>query len=400
MELESKLRKKVKKKLIIAAIPIVIVIFMLSLTFGAIALMGSGSESVQNLVDFKISGKLLEKALEYEEQLYTLRQSNNNIPELQFSDLVLYGILNSENYEEYETDVLGQAFELAKQGINPLEGNADSEIKKIVDNVTKSFVGQMEKLTTKVVQGKVKIKKPVKQTVKVKKFVKEIVKVPMKYYDPETLEPIIVYIDEEVTKEIEVEEEQIIEVEVEEDGETTIEEWSQDRGLRIVYPIPNGYKSTGNNDFGAGRSYGGKRSHEGNDIIADKGTPIVAIETGTIENIGWNELGGWRIGIRSLDGNKYYYYAHMEKYADGMKKGMKINAGQLIGFVGDSGYGPEGTTGMFVPHLHFQLGVKGIEGDEDYYIDPYQILKFLESHKVDVNKAENGSLKSTMEIRY
>ena len=51
-------------------------------------------------------------------------------------------------------------------------------------------------------------------------------------------------------------------------------------------------------DFGTGRSYGFARKHLGNDLLGSMGTPIVAVESGTVEALGWNQYGGWRIGIR------------------------------------------------------------------------------------------------------
>ena len=72
--------------------------------------------------------------------------------------------------------------------------------------------------------------------------------------------------------------------------------------------------------------------------------------------MGWLELGGYRIGIRS-SGGIYYYYAHMESYAEDLQEGSEVFAGQFLGFVGDSGYGAEGTTGQFVVHLHLGIYV-------------------------------------------
>jgi len=144
-----------------------------------------------------------------------------------------------------------------------------------------------------------------------------------------------------------------------------------------------------NNDFGDDRSYNNKKSsHDGNDIIAVGGTPICAVEDGNIENVGWNEMGGYRIGIRSLDGKKYYYYAHMlvsHPYAKNFQKGDYVAAGDVIGFVGASGYGAEGTTGQFIEHLHYGLQIKYdlgqlIQGQTpEYWVDPNPLLKFLEA---------------------
>lgn len=78
--------------------------------------------------------------------------------------------------------------------------------------------------------------------------------------------------------------------------------------------------------------------------------PVISISDGMITNLGWLEKGGYRIGITSPSG-VYYYYAHLESYAE-IKEGDQVQAGEMLGFMGDSGYGEEGTTGQFPVHLH------------------------------------------------
>ena len=113
-----------------------------------------------------------------------------------------------------------------------------------------------------------------------------------------------------------------------------------------------------------------ERLHEGIDIICDEGTPIRAVCAGVIERIGWNTLGGWRIGIRGDDGI-YYYYAHMSKYARNMRVGAKIKRQQIIGYVGSTGYGPEGTDNIMIPHLHFGMYD---DADRSHAVNPYPFL--------------------------
>ena len=72
--------------------------------------------------------------------------------------------------------------------------------------------------------------------------------------------------------------------------------------------------------------------------------------------MGWLTLGGYRIGIRSENG-VYYYYAHLSSYSDDLKTGDYVTAGQMLGFMGDTGYGEEGTTGKFPVHLHVGIYV-------------------------------------------
>ncbi len=131
------------------------------------------------------------------------------------------------------------------------------------------------------------------------------------------------------------------------------------------------------------RTYGGDRKHEGTDLMTatnERGIyPVVSMTDGTIEQLGWLKLGGWRIGIRSASGI-YYYYAHLESYAEDLTEGVAVRAGQFLGFAGDSGYGTEGTTGQFAVHLHVGIYVPGGNGDEA--VNPYPYLKKLECNKI------------------
>ena len=138
------------------------------------------------------------------------------------------------------------------------------------------------------------------------------------------------------------------------------------------------------NTWQAERTYGGKRKHEGCDLIPEKEEsgyyPVISMTDGTVERAGWLEKGGWRIGIRSDNGN-YYYYAHLESYVGDWKEGDQVQAGDLLGYMGDSGYGPEGTTGQFPVHLHVGIYMPlGVE--DELAINPYWMLKYLEEKKV------------------
>lgn len=130
----------------------------------------------------------------------------------------------------------------------------------------------------------------------------------------------------------------------------------------------------------ADRTFGGERQHEGCDIMMSENQrgiyPVVSMTDGVIENIGWLKLGGYRIGIRSGSG-AYYYYAHMESYAENLEQGMTVEAGEFLGFAGDSGYGSEGTTGQFAVHLHVGIYIPDSEGN-DCAINPYPFLQYLE----------------------
>ncbi len=130
------------------------------------------------------------------------------------------------------------------------------------------------------------------------------------------------------------------------------------------------------------RNYKGTSGHEGTDIMASKNErgiyPIVSMTDGVITNLGWLEKGGYRIGITSPFG-VYLYYAHLESYA-GIEEGDTVRAGQLLGFMGDSGYGEEGTVGQFDVHLH--LGIYCWDSGEEISVNPYYVLLYLEDKKL------------------
>lgn len=134
--------------------------------------------------------------------------------------------------------------------------------------------------------------------------------------------------------------------------------------------------------WGDSRTYGGQRLHEGTDIMAtidETGLyPVISITDGIVTKKGWLEQGGYRIGITSESG-VYFYYAHLESYSN-LEIGDSVMGGQLLGYMGDSGYGEEGTTGMFPVHLH--MGVYLSIENEEVSINPYWILEFLERNKL------------------
>ena len=145
-----------------------------------------------------------------------------------------------------------------------------------------------------------------------------------------------------------------------------------DRLKDAVFPLKAGTYQPFGDTYGDSRAYGGDRVHEGTDIMAAKGTPIYSATDGTVIRKGWGELGGWRLTVRTNEG-VYLYYAHMQGYASNISEGQTITKGQLIGYVGDSGYGPVGTTGKFTPHLHF--GMYDLNWNP---VNPYPYLKYWE----------------------
>ena len=132
------------------------------------------------------------------------------------------------------------------------------------------------------------------------------------------------------------------------------------------------------------RKFGGERTHEGCDIMAslnERGKyPVVSMSDGYIEKMGWLKLGGYRIGVRSTRG-VYFYYAHLSDYAPGLAVGDEVKAGELLGFMGDTGYSEtEGTTGYFPVHLH--VGIYLDEDGKEKSYNPYPFLKKLEGSKL------------------
>lgn len=179
-------------------------------------------------------------------------------------------------------------------------------------------------------------------------------------------------------------------------GESSEKQWEEAYGLKVFSPIAKGYAYNDFDDFGTSRSYGYKRKHLGHDLMALVGTPVVAVESGTVEAVGWNQYGGWRIGIRSFDRQRYYYYAHLRKnmpYNACVTEGATIKAGDVIGYVGRTGYSAkENVNNIDTPHLHF--GIQLIfdesqkDGNNEIWIDCYQIMQLLSGRRVETVKNE------------
>ena len=159
-------------------------------------------------------------------------------------------------------------------------------------------------------------------------------------------------------------------------------------GLKGYFPLARGFDYTHYDDFGAGRSYGYKRRHLGHDMMGQIGTPVISVESGVVEALGWNQYGGWRIGIRSFDGKRYYYYAHLRQnypYAEGLEVGSVVTAGDVIGYMGHTGYSAkENVNNIEVTHLHWGLELifdeSQKESNNEIWIDLYALTRFLNKH--------------------
>lgn len=138
------------------------------------------------------------------------------------------------------------------------------------------------------------------------------------------------------------------------------------------FPVSLHHNYTYRSTWGAKRGWGGRRIHEGTDIFAGHGVPVYSTSYGFVEVKGWNKFGGWRVGIRDVH-NNYHYYAHLGRFHEDLHKGMIVKPGDLLGYVGNSGYGPPGTAGKFPPHLHY--GMYKFNGHTQWSFDPYPYLR-------------------------
>ena len=180
---------------------------------------------------------------------------------------------------------------------------------------------------------------------------------------------------------------------IEKDGE-----WKACYGLKAFSPVAAGYGYSHCDDFGVSRSFGFQRKHLGNDLMGGLGTPIVAVEGGIVEAMGWNRYGGWRVGIRSFDSRRYYYYAHLKKdtpFAPGLQEGDVVQAGDLIGFMGRTGYSDrENVNNIETVHLHFGLQLVFDESQKEcnseIWIDVYNIVRLLATHRSSLQKTADG----------
>jgi murein DD-endopeptidase MepM/ murein hydrolase activator NlpD len=125
-------------------------------------------------------------------------------------------------------------------------------------------------------------------------------------------------------------------------------------------------------DFAERRSGKGGHPHEAVDILAARNTPVHAVEDGTIAKLFESKAGGHTIYQSDPTGRVSYYYAHLERYADGLHEGQRVAAGDVIGYVGTSGNAPPGT-----PHLHFAITELGPDRHwwQGQAIDPYLVFK-------------------------
>lgn len=197
-----------------------------------------------------------------------------------------------------------------------------------------------------------------------------------------------------------------VQYEKEQTGHEGYQKWFQEQFYAITdslvcYPIEKTYCTQVDyaDSWYLERTYGGERRHEGTDLMAYEDEagiiPIVSMSDGVVTNLGWLTLGGWRIGVTS-DTGVYYYYAHLDSYAPNLKPGDTVYAGQFLGFMGNSGYGEEGTVGMFPVHLHLGIYIYDEDGRE-ISVNPYP---FLEKMRENVSVFSKPFVGKRIEIWY
>lgn len=170
--------------------------------------------------------------------------------------------------------------------------------------------------------------------------------------------------------------------------------WENKYGLKAYLPLAKYYPYSHFDDFGVSRSYGFKRKHLGHDMMGQVGTPVIAVESGYVEALGWNQYGGWRLGIRSFDKKRYYYYAHLRKnfpFNKSLEVGSIVQAGDVIGYLGRTGYSSsENSNNINTPHLHFGLQLifdeSQKECNSEIWVDCYELVQFLYRNRSETVK--------------
>ena len=173
--------------------------------------------------------------------------------------------------------------------------------------------------------------------------------------------------------------------------------WVEKYGLKAFLPLAKYYPYSHFDDFGVSRSYGFRRKHLGHDMMGQVGTPVIAVESGYVEALGWNQYGGWRIGIRSFDRKRYYYYAHLRKnfpYQKELQVGSIVQAGDVIGYLGRTGYSSsENSNNIRTPHLHFGMQLifdeSQKESNNEIWIDCYELITFLYRNRCETVKNQD-----------
>jgi len=149
------------------------------------------------------------------------------------------------------------------------------------------------------------------------------------------------------------------------EAEYEIDVWTANSDTYVpgfVFPVASGYSFIDSWGFPRGPGTPWEHWHEGADIFAPTGTELVATESGIISRLAGGGRGGLALYIEGVSGSKHYY-AHLTRYAEGIKEGDAVTAGEVVGYVGDSGNAAGG-----LPHLHYEIH----PGDRP--MNPYPLL--------------------------
>jgi murein DD-endopeptidase MepM/ murein hydrolase activator NlpD len=142
------------------------------------------------------------------------------------------------------------------------------------------------------------------------------------------------------------------------------------RSRRLLLPVAGIQPDQLTDSFDAPRD--GSRRHHAIDILAPRGTPVLAADDGHVLRVSWNSFGGNTVYATDDDARIVYYYAHLDHYHTPIEAGMRLSKGDTIGFVGTTGNAPKD-----VPHLHFQI--MRMPRDGKYWngepIDPFSLLR-------------------------
>lgn len=144
----------------------------------------------------------------------------------------------------------------------------------------------------------------------------------------------------------------------------------RDASAGLLVPVDGIRRSQLRDTYNQSRSEG--RTHHAIDIHAPRGTPVVAVTNGTVVKLHQGARGGISVYLLDEDGQTRYYYAHLDGYAEGLREGQRVESGEVIGFVGDTGNAQPGDY-----HLHFSIAILDDAGRwwEGRNLNPYDLLR-------------------------
>ena len=163
-------------------------------------------------------------------------------------------------------------------------------------------------------------------------------------------------------------------------------------GLRPCSPLADLHSYTHTDDFGASRIGLLHPIHRGHDLFGSVGTPVIAVEGGVVEQVGWDPDVGWCITIRSRLGERSYRYGHLQEDPSlhGLSQGCEVLGGEVIGTLGITG-------GSAVPHLHYEMF---LVGTEEIYVDLFALTRLFAHRRVLTRITKDGEHTSCRYVLY